>query len=243
LNSNFSVVSSSSSIGGSAHGSASSISTRQALQPRWPNETDASTSYGLAHDGVFDPARLPDAPSTKMDKGKGVAGRGNTDPQIPADRDEYHVRSGSASSGDARYYNVNGLTNGRSSAMPSPDMRYASSGTRTPSMDSLRSANGAGTAAASGDVLLNKGLAARARDDLAKAAWYYKQSADAGNSTGRMYWGECFRLVLCITASEEGYDVCGLTQCLATRAEMCYTGVHDASGTETFSVCEGHKTV
>lgn len=184
---------SSTTVASSSSGERSGIGgqSRQALQPRWPNETEGT----YAHNGVFDPARLPDSSlalaadsySGKQDKGKGVAGR-SPNLQIHTDRNEQYARPGSGSSGDTRtthtqHRQPNG--NGQFPDFPSPEMRYASNGNRTPSMDSLR---------AGGDVLLAKGLQAKANEDLAKAAWYYKQSADAGNSTGRMYWGESLRM-------------------------------------------------
>lgn len=43
--------------------------------------------------------------------------------------------------------------------------------------------------ASQGD-LLAKGVEARGKGDLPKAAWYFRQAADAGSMTGRIYWGE-----------------------------------------------------
>lgn len=39
------------------------------------------------------------------------------------------------------------------------------------------------------DDLLDRGVEARAKGDLPKAAWYFRQAADAGSTTGRIYWG------------------------------------------------------
>lgn len=43
--------------------------------------------------------------------------------------------------------------------------------------------------ASKGD-LLERGVWAREKGDLPKAAWYFRQAADAGSVTGRIYWGE-----------------------------------------------------
>ena len=158
------------SIASVGSGSSGGSSSRQALQPRWPNETETNQN------SVFDPARLPEGLNDIKGKGKGVAGR-QTHLAVHTDHPGHAARPGSASSGDASY--MDGHQHSRSTALPLPDMR--ANGSKTPSMDSLR---------AGGDTLLAKGLDARSKGDLAKAAWCYRQSADAGNSTGRMYWGE-----------------------------------------------------
>ena len=177
----------SSSSGGSGNGSGSGMSSRQALQPRWPNEGESMYSAGSTgnsnSNSVFDPARIPLEGS--KDKGKGRAGQAQLSIHTDAHHPAHLSRPGSASSHTARGEPYgNGHGHGRSSALPSPDMRANGfgngNGSKTPSMDSLR--GGA-------DVLLAKGLEAKTKGDLAKAAWYYRQSADAGNSTGRMYWG------------------------------------------------------
>jgi hypothetical protein len=40
------------------------------------------------------------------------------------------------------------------------------------------------------DVLVAKGIEARGLGDLPKSAWLFMKAAEAGSSTGRMYWGE-----------------------------------------------------
>ena len=46
------------------------------------------------------------------------------------------------------------------------------------------------------DILVAKGIEARGLGDLPKSAWLFMKAADAGSSTGRMYWGEPKRLPL-----------------------------------------------
>jgi len=57
--------------------------------------------------------------------------------------------------------------------------RQASDPTRSPELDG-----------ASPDILVAKGIEARGLGDLPKSAWLFMKAADAGSSTGRMYWGE-----------------------------------------------------
>lgn len=198
----------------STSSSSSSAGSRQALQPRWPN---TNTPPSRVDQDMFHPpqapAMVPLGGEDGSGKTKSFSGRNSGLSVQTGHYSLYELDSGTPTP-TAQSHNITGpgsagsdqtvYAKGTYTSVPASVLRNGNGR----SLDQTRSSNGNGNGGparspslnsghSSKESLLEKGLEARGKGDLPKAAWYFRQSADAGSSTGRMYWGELDSVECC----------------------------------------------